>query len=391
MILLPSSATIRRVIYLDNASTSWPKPEPVYAAMDDYARNHAGNPGRTGHRMARASAERIDACRRGVADLLNAESPDRIVLTMNTTDALNIAFKGFLREDDHVITSRTEHNSLLRPLASMAKAGFISLDRAKTAEDGTVDPEEIRRLIRKETRLIAITHCSNVIGAVHPVREYAKIAKEEGIRILVDAAQTAGVIPIDVQDLGLDIVAFPGQKNLFGPMGTGALYVRDGIHLSPFRVGASGPNAQEENQPVEMPARLEAGTPNTHGYTGLAAGIRFVQETGVEKIGAHESRLALSFIGKVKEIPGVRLHSGRNPKIQIGPVSLTIDGKEPAAVGSLMDGKYGIACRPGLHCAPGTHEFLGTLPRGTVRFSFGWFNTEEDVEAAAKALREICG
>ncbi len=378
------------MIYLDNASTSWPKPESVYVAMDDFARNHAGNPGPTGHRMARSSAEQIDVCRRRVADLLNAESPDRVVLTMNTTDALNIALKGFLREDDHVITSRTEHNSMLRPLASMAEDGFVSLDRAVTSGDGTVDPEEIRRLIRKETRLIAMTHCSNVIGAVHPIRDYARIAREEGIRIVIDAAQTMGVIPIDVQEMGLDMVAFPGQKNLFGPMGTGALYVRDGIHLSPFRVGASGPNAREECQPEEMPFRLEAGTQNAHGFSGLAEGIRFVQETGVEKIGAHESKMALLFIGMVKEIPGVCVYSGRNPDIQIGPVSLTIDGKEPAAVGSLMDKKYGIACRPGLHCAPGTHEFLGTLPRGTVRFSFGWFNTEEEVETAAKALREIC-
>jgi cysteine desulfurase/selenocysteine lyase len=378
------------VIYLDNASTSWPKPDSVYAAMDDFARNHAGNPGPTGHRMARASAEKVDACRRGIAELINAESPDRVVLTMNTTDALNIALKGFLREEDHVITSRTEHNSTLRPLAAMEQEGFISLDRARTTGDGTVDPEEIRKLIRKETRLIAITHCSNVIGAVLPIREYAEIAKEEGLRILVDAAQTAGVIPIDVQEMGLDMIAFPGQKNLFGPMGTGALYVADGIHLTPFRVGASGPNAEDEKQPQEMPARLEAGTPNVHGYTGLAAGIQYIQDQGVEKIGAHESRMAVSFIEQVREIPGVTVHSGRNLDIQIGPVSLTIDGMEPARVGSLMDEKYGIACRPGIHCAPGAHEFLGTLPEGTVRFSFGWFNTQDEVDAAAKALREVC-
>lgn len=377
------------MIYLDNAATSWPKPEAVYRAMDEFAREHAGNPGRSGHRLAVASEQRVQECRKRLARLLNAEGPERVILTFNATDALNIALKGFLREGDHVITSHTEHNSINRPLGAMARAKFVTVDKARSDTNGIVPPEEIEHLIRHETRLIAITHCSNVLGVVNPIEEYAKIASRHGIRLLLDASQSIGVVPIDVRALELDMVAFPGHKNLFGPMGTGALYVREGIWLNAFREGGTGFQAEEEIHPEEMPFRLEGGTPNAHGYAGLAAGIRFVEETGLAEIRRHEHHLAIAFIERLRENRRVRVHSGRKPEAQLGPVSITIDGTDPVVVGATLDQRYGIACRPGLHCAPGTHKFLGTFPAGTVRFSFGFFNTMEHVDAAAKAVNEI--
>lgn len=377
------------MIYLDNAATSWPKPEGVYRAMDEFARHHAGNPGRSGHRMAVEAEKRVQGCREAIARLLHAESPDRVVLTLNASDGLNIAIKGFLRPGDHVITSRTEHNSINRPLAKLAADGVISYDRAQSAPDGSVPAAEIEKLIRKETRLIAITHGSNVLGVVNPVEEYGRLARRHGIVLLLDSSQTVGVEPIDVRTLDADLIAFPGHKNLFGPMGTGALYVRPGIQLRCFREGGSGFKAEEEMHPEEMPFHLEGGTPNAHGYAGLLAGVEFVEREGIGKIRAHERRLALRLVEGLRDNRKVKLYSGSSPDRQLGPVSLLIQGADPAEVGAIMDAKYGIACRPGLHCAPGTHRFLGTLPKGTVRFSFGWFNTDADADAAIRAVNEV--
>ncbi|HXX92887.1 MAG TPA: aminotransferase class V-fold PLP-dependent enzyme [Planctomycetota bacterium] len=377
------------MIYLDNAATSFPKPESVYRAMDEFARTWAGNPGRSGHRLAVESEKRVQGCREAVARLLNAESPDRVVLTLNATDGLNIAQKGVLRAGDHVITSPLEHNSINRPLGRMARDGMIRVDRAEPAPDGHVPPENVRRLFRKETRLLAITHCSNVLGVLNPVEEYCRLARERGVLTLLDVSQSVGVVPIDVQKLGADLVAFPGHKNLFGPMGTGALYVRSGVEVGVFREGGTGFKADVELQPEEMPYRLEGGTPNAHGYAGLQAGIEFVLAEGIRKIGDHERALALAFAEGLRSQRKVTLYSAQAPDRQLGPVSLQIKGAEPARVGRLMDETYGIACRPGLHCAPGTHRFLGTLPGGTVRFSFGYFNTEAHVEAALRAVHEV--
>jgi len=377
------------LIYLDNAATSFPKPESVYRAMDEFARNFAGNPGRSGHRLAVQSENRVQRCRIAIARLLNAKDPSEVILTLNATDGLNIAQKGFLRPGDHVITSHTEHNSINRPLAAMAKAGTITYDKAASAPDGTVPAEAIEKLIKKNTRLLAITHCSNVLGVLNPVEEYSRLARKRGIATLIDASQSVGVVPIDVQALGVDMVAFPGHKNLFGPMGTGALWVGPGIDLRVFREGGTGFKADQEMQPEEMPFKLEGGTPNAHGYAGLAAGVEFVEREGLDKILRHERALAMRFVEALRGNPKVEIFSGRNPDRQIGPVSIRIKGLEPAQVGKVMDEKYEIACRPGLHCAPGTHKFLGTFPAGTVRFSFGYFNTDDQADAAVQAIHEI--
>ena len=379
------------MIYLDNAATSWPKPESVYRELDEFARKFAGNPGRSGHRFAVESEDRVQGCRDGIARLLNAESPDRVILTLNATDGLNIALKGFLRPGDHAITSSIEHNSINRPLTSMAAAGKIEFDKAAPDPDGTVPAAAVEKLVRKNTRIIALTHASNVLGTVAPLEDYVKLARARGIALLLDASQSIGVVPLDVRGLGVDMVAFPGHKNLFGPMGTGALYVREGIDLNAFREGGTGSKAEQEIHPEEMPFRLEGGTPNAHGYAGLRAGVEFVLKEGLEKIRRHEQDLAVRFARAVADHPRVVVYCAETPGIRLGPVSINVRGVDPAEVGTLMDREFGIACRPGIHCAPGTHRWLGTLPHGTVRFSFGYFNTGEDVDAAVRAVHEVAG
>ncbi|HEY3227555.1 MAG TPA: aminotransferase class V-fold PLP-dependent enzyme [Planctomycetota bacterium] len=379
------------MIYLDNAATTWPKPESVYRALDEFARNAAANPGRSGHRMAVAAEAKVGEARARVAKLLNAESPDRIILTLNATDALNIAIKGILRPGDHVVTSVLEHNSINRPLAALEQAGAISVTRLPAEADGSLSVDALREALTPATRLVAVTHGSNVLGVVNDAAALGDAAMRHGAVLLLDASQTAGVVPIDVRAQQLDLVAFPGHKGCLGPMGTGALYVRAGISLRPFREGGTGFGAESELQPEAMPFRLEGGTPNAHGLAGLAAGLEFLEREGVAKIGAHERDLALKFAEEARRIPGITVWSGRSPAKQIGPVSLSVQGREPGEVGAALDERYGIACRPGLHCAPGTHRFLGTFPKGTVRFSFGYFNTAADVAAAAGALREIAG
>ena len=379
------------MIYLDNAATTFPKPESVYRALDEFARQGAANPGRSGHRMAVAAEAKIAEARARIARLLNAESPDRIVLTLNATDALNIAIKGLLRPGDHVVTSVLEHNSINRPLSALEQAGAISVTRIGAEADGSLSVDAVREALTPATRLIALTHGSNVLGVVNDAAALGAAAMGHGAILLLDASQTAGVVPIDVQAAQVDLVAFPGHKGCFGPMGTGALYVKPGRVLRAFREGGTGFGAESELQPETMPFHLEGGTPNAHGLAGLAAGLEFLEREGVEKIGAHERDLALRFAEEARRIPGVTVWSAKSPGKQIGPVSLSVRGRDPASVGAALDERHGIACRPGLHCAPGTHRHLGTFPGGTVRFSFGYFNTAVDVEAAAAALREIAG
>jgi len=379
------------MIYLDNAATTWPKPESVYRALDEFARQAAANPGRSGHRMAVAAEAKVAEARARVARLLNAESPDRIILTLNATDALNIAIKGILRPGDHVVTSVLEHNSINRPLAALEQAGVISVTRIGAEADGSLSVDALREALTPATRLVALTHGSNVLGVVNDAAALGATAMGHGAVLLLDASQTAGVVPIDVRAAQLDLVAFPGHKGCFGPMGTGALYVRPGITLRAFREGGTGFGAESELQPETMPFHLEGGTPNAHGLAGLAAGLEFIEREGVAKIGAHERDLALRFAEEARRLPGVTVWSAKSPGKQIGPVSLSVRGRDPAEVGAALDERSGIACRSGLHCAPGTHRFLGTFPSGTVRFSFGYFNTAADVDAAARALRDIVG
>lgn len=354
------------MIYLDNAATSWPKPDGVLRAMHE----EFGNPGRGAHRLARESERRIEDARARLARLLNAPDPSRIVFTLNGTDALNIAIKGVVRTGDAVVISSYEHNSVTRPLARMAKYGRISLSRFDAI------PSEFPR-----ARLVATVHVSNVLGRVNPVDALVRGAHAAGALVLIDAAQSVGAVPIDVQALGVDLVAFPCHKGLYGPMGTGALYVRPGLELDYFREGGTGVRSEEELHTEEMPQRLEGGTPNAHGLAALAEGLRFVEERGVEAIGAHQRELARAF---AERAPGV-VHT---PNPELGLVGITLPDVAPAEVARRLD-ERDIAVRAGTHCAPGAHRLLGTFPDGFVRFSFGSFNTHEHVDAAVRALEEI--
>jgi len=376
-------------IYIDNAATSWPKPDVVYTTLDRFTRTTAANPGRSGHRMAVEAEERIADCRARLARLIGAGSPEQVAFTLNGTDALNIAIKGVVKPGDHVVTTVLEHNSINRPLGRMEKEGRIQVTRCPADGAGIVSPDEIRRALRPDTRLVAITHCPNALGVVQPVEEYGRIAREAGALLLVDAAQTIGVVQIDVHRMNIDMLAFPGHKALFGLMGTGALYVRKGLDLAFFREGGVGYQAEVELHPEVMPYRLEGGTPNAHGIVALGAGLKFIEAEGLDKIRRHEQGLALDFIARLREDRRFVVHAGRIAERQLGPVSLSISGASPDQVGTALDREYRIACRPGLHCAPGAHKHLGTFPKGTVRFSFGYFNTKDHVDRAVRALQSI--
>lgn len=377
------------MIYLDNAATSFPKPEAVYQALDRFARQDLANPGRAGHKMALAAERALDDARHLLNQFFHGEGPERFVFTLNCTDALNMAFKGVLSEGDHVLTTDLEHNSVSRPLRAMELAGHISLTRLRADGGGTVDPDDFRRAITPRTRLIAMTHASNVLGTVQPIAAIGQIARENDLLFLVDAAQTAGVVPIDVQALYVDLLAFPGHKSLLGPTGTGALYVGPRSQLRAWREGGTGGDSASETQPREFPYFLEGGTPNVLGVAGLAAGVKYIQEQGMERIHRHEVVLSERLWRRLQEIDAYEVFGHRDHSQRVGTLSLRSQVLPAAEIGGILDQAFEIAIRPGLHCAPYIHRSLGTFPEGTVRVSPGPFTTEQDIDHLARALQEI--
>jgi len=382
---------MKRIIYFDNAATSWPKPTSVYRKMDEFIRKWGANPGRAGHRMAVAAERIIEETRYQIARFFGIKDPRRIIFTLNCTDSLNIGIKGLLRKGDHVITTYLEHNSVSRPLEGLVRKGIITVTRVSHTEEGFVDLEELYKAFTPKTRLVVIVHGSNVIGSVQPIREIGKISNEKRAIFMVDAAQTAGVIPIDVERDNIDLLAFPGHKALFGPPGTGGLYVGPRVSLETWREGGSGVDSESELQPEELPFKLEGGTTNTVGIAGLGAGITFIEKEGIEKIGQYEMELAKYLLGKLSNIRKVRIYGPQNGERRIATVSFNIEGLSPAEVGAILDESFGIACRTGLHCAPHTHKKLGTFPEGAVRFSLGYFNTKDEVDFAIDSLTQIAG
>ena len=377
------------MIYLDNAATSFPKPEAVYQALDRFARQDLANPGRAGHKMALAAERALDDCRHLLNQFFHGESPERFVFTLNCTDALNMAFKGVLNEGDHVITTDLEHNSVSRPLRKMELDGRISVARIKADGGGTIDSDAFREAITPRTRLIALTHASNVLGTVQPVGEVGKIAREREVLFLVDAAQTAGVLPIDIQAMCIDLLAFPGHKSLFGPTGTGALYVGPAAIVGAWREGGTGGDSSSETQPRDYPYFLEGGTPNVLGVAGLAAGIRYVIERGLDRIHRHEIGLCERLWRRLDEIGGYEVFGHRDPTRRVGTLSFRSEALPAAEIGAILDQAFDIAIRPGLHCAPYIHRAIGTFPDGAVRASPGLFNTAEHVDRLCEALAEI--
>lgn len=377
--------------YLDNAATSFPKPEGVYAALDRFARTTLANPGRAGHKMALAAEHALDDARHRLNRFVNGPGPDRVVFALNGTDALNMAFKGVLADGDHVITSDLEHNSVSRPLVALAEAGRITLTRVPADAGGTIDPAAVEAAIGPKTRLVALTHASNVLGTVQPVAEVGRIARNHDLLFLVDAAQTAGVVPIDIRAMHIDLLAFPGHKSLLGPTGTGVLVVGPRANPRPWREGGTGGDSSTPTQPALYPYYLEGGTPNVLGVAGLVAGLDFVEDRGVDAIREHELMLCDRLRHALAEMPGFEVFGHDDPARRVAAVAFRHEALPAPELGGILDQAFDIAVRPGLHCAPYIHKSLGTYPDGLVRVSPGPFTTQADIDRLVAAVGEITG
>ena len=386
------------MIYFDNAATSFPKPPEVAEAMARFLAEDAANPGRGGHRMAVRAERLLDDVRLKLARLVNGRDPQRLIFTLNCTDALNIAIKGVLDGGPaHVVTTVLEHNSVSRPLQAMADTGRIELTRVGCDADGFVDPDEIRRALRKDTRLVAMTHASNVLGTVQDAGAVGAIVREHGALFLLDAAQSAGVLLIDVEAMCVDLVAFPGHKALLGPTGTGALYVGErcpapaagAAGFAPWREGGTGGDSSSPTQPPVLPYFLEGGTPNTVGIAGLGAALDVVAAKGSDAMLAHERRVLETIIAKLDADPRFTIYGPRDVARRVGALSIGVAGLDPNDGAAILDDAFGIATRPGLHCAPYCHRAIGSFPAGTLRISPGPFTTDDDVAALLDALEQL--
>ena len=379
------------MIYLDNAATTWPKPESVYTEMDRFFRLSAANPGRSSHRMALSAGQALQRTRLNLARLFNVANPDRIVFCCNATDALNIALKGLLRPGDHVVTSSMEHNSILRPLKALEKRG-VTATKVKASPTGRLDPDEVGRAVTPKTRMIVTTHISNVSGTIQPVADIGAIAHKHGLLYLVDGAQSAGTLPVDLSSLPVDLYAFTGHKGLFGPPGTGGLYIGERVDLSRFetiREGGTGIRSEEDFQTMELPHRFECGTPNTVGLAGLGAGVEFLAGEGVDKVREQEINLVGRLIDGLKTISGLKLYGPGNVRDRGAIVSFTVEGWQPADFGAVLDQSFTVACRTGLHCAPDAVKTIGAWPLGTIRLSLSYLNTSEQIDLALDGIARI--
>lgn len=378
------------MIYLDNAATSWPKPDSVHTAMIKHIKENGANPGRSGHRMAMRASEIVFECRENLARLFGIADPLRIVFTSNATEAINLAVKGLLAPGDHVLLSSMEHNAVARPLKKLETVG-VELSIVKTDPEGKVDSADIAGRIRRNTKLLIVTHASNVTGTVNDLAPLGRLAKEHNIAFMVDAAQTAGNMPIDVGGMHIDLLAFPGHKGLLGPQGTGGLYVGEGIILDTLKEGGTGSLSESLAQPDFLPDRYESGTLNTPGIAGLNEGIKFILSTGIGNIRNHEKQLARYMLEGLGAINKVKVYGSGDTEHRIGVISIAIDKKDCHEVCAELDEKYDIAARSGLHCAYLAHETIGTQKKGTIRFSMGFFNTFEDIHKALAAIKAIAG
>ena len=379
------------LIYLDNAATSWPKPPEVTEAMVHFMVQVGANPGRSAHRLSVEAARIVYDTREALAELFHILDPLRIVFGYNVTEALNLALRGVLRPSDHVITSSMEHNAVMRPLRALEEQG-VELSVVPCSPEGFLDPDDLEAAIHPETVLIVLNHASNVVGTILPVAEVGRIAHEHGAVLLVDAAQTAGAYPIDVQALGIDLLAFTGHKSLYGPMGTGGLVIAPGFDISrlePLKRGGTGSRSELEEQPDFLPDMLEAGTLNVVGIAGLEAGLRWVRARGVEAIRAHDVSLAQRLIAGLSGIPRVAVYGPKDAELQTATVSFNVERTDPSDVGLRLDEDHQIMCRVGLHCAPAAHRTIGTFPVGTVRFGLGAMNTIDQVDEALAAVKEL--
>lgn len=376
------------MIYLDNAATSRPKPPEVIDAMVNYMTEVCANSGRSGHRLAIEASRIVYNTRSAIAKLFNIKDPLRVIFTMNATEGLNLAIKGLLQENDHVITGSMEHNSVMRPLRAMEHYG-LTVSVIKCSDKGFLDPYDIRKAIRANTKAIVLNHASNVIGSIAPVEEVSEITKEYDLIFILDSAQTAGSYPIDVQKIDPDLLIFTGHKSLLGPTGVGGVYIKEGIDPEPLTYGGTGSRSEEEYQPDFVPDKYESGTLNIAGIAGLGAGVNYILREGIELIRKREIELTQKLIDGLYSIPRVTLYGGKEAKAQIGVVSFNIEGYSPSEIGYYLDERFDIMCRVGLHCSPSAHKTIGTFPDGTVRLSLGVFTTEDEIDKAINAVNKI--
>ncbi len=380
------------MIYLDNASTSYPKPKCVIDAIQNYLENIGVNAGRAAYQKAYEASRLVYETRERIALLLGVKDSSRIVFTQNATEAMNLAILGLnLQGGDRVIATSIEHNSVMRPLRFLEKEKKVKIDIIKCSTEGLLGPDEIERRISKKTKLIIMNHASNVMGAILPIKPVGMIAKKYNIPFLVDAAQTTGCLPISVDENNIDLLAFSGHKGLLGPQGVGSLYIREGIELVPLKFGGTGSNSESQFQPDFLPDRYESGTLNLAGIAGLNAGIQFILNKGIDKVRDHIQNLTQILVDRLAMIEQVTIYGPKDKRFQKGVVSINIKNKEPSDVGNVLDKKYNIATRVGLHCSPQTHTTIGTFPKGTVRISPGLFSTTEDISKLCEALCQIIG
>ena len=375
------------MIYLDNAATTLVKPQCVIDAVVR-AMNSMGNAGRGAHNNSLSASRVVYDTRCKIAKLFHCKRPDHVVFTCNSTEALNIAINGIFNPGDHVITTDLEHNSVLRPLYRLEKEGQISLSFVHADKQGRPAYEKFESLIQPNTRAIVCTHASNLTGNVIDLVRVGQIAKAHGLMLVVDASQTAGAMEIDMEDMNIDVLCFTGHKGLMAPQGTGGLCIREGVELRPFKVGGSGVHSYDKEQPSPYPTRLEAGTLNAHGIAGLSAALDYLNEVGIDAIREKEMALMTRFYEGVKNIPGVTIYGDFSAE-RTAVVTLNIGDEDSSIISDTLFEDYDISTRPGAHCAPRMHEALGTTEQGAVRFSFSWFNTTEDVDAAIQAVREL--
>jgi cysteine desulfurase family protein len=380
-------------IYLDNAATSFPKPPAVIDAVGRALRDEGAAEGRSATRAAHRVHEVVARCRERAARLLGARPPERIIFTLNGTDSLNLALHGLLRPGDQVVTSAIEHNSVLRPLRNLRDQG-VEVTYVPAEAEGRINPAEVKQALSKKTRLVALVHVSNVTGTIQPIEQVGELARAAGAFFLVDAAQSAGHLPIDVSRLPIDLLAAPGHKGFLGPLGTGVLYVGPGVEeqLQSVRQGGTGSNSEDDHQPTRLPDKYECGNHNVPGLFGLEAALAWIEERTVAQLRRHEQVLVEQLIASLAPIKGLRIYGPLLPGDRAGVVSITLDGFDPQELGAILDSSFGIETRAGLHCAPGMHRALGTFDGGgTLRMSVGPFTTPADIEAAGAALRAVAG
>ena len=376
-------------IYLDNAATSFPKPKEVATAVYDFMVNNGTSSGRGSYKKAMQSDYIVYECRKLIGKLFNFDNPKKVVFTSNVTDSLNIAMRGILKENDHVITSSLEHNAVWRCLKTLERDINIKIDTVECSKDGITNSQDIKKYIKKDTALIVFTQASNVLGTIQPIREIGAIAREHNIPFLVDSAQSAGAMKIDVKEENIDILAFTGHKSLLGPMGTGGLIINTDIDIKPLKAGGTGGDSAYEYQPDYYPNHLETGTSNVSGIAGLREAIKFLNKEGIEDIHNKEKELTKYALEKLETVKDIEIYGPKDCEKMLSVISFNIKDKRPEDVGSILDQKYDIMLRAGLHCAPTAHSVIGTKERGTLRIGLGYFNEKEDIDKLVEALNNL--